>query len=135
MIIRLALPYPPTVNNLYRNGAKGRFKTSGYKAWEAKCRGHADILRHVEEKTPGGVRMSFSDPIPTIAGPYTITYTAQRPDRRRRDIGNLEKACSDMLQALGVIRDDCDCERMTIQWAPGEPVGKSAEILVEITPA
>jgi len=52
-----------------------------------------------------------------INGKYAITITAARPDNRKRDLGNLEKSVSDLLQSCGVIRDDCDAEMILLRWA------------------
>lgn len=39
-----------------------------------------------------------------------------RPDKRRRDLGNCEKAPVDMLVTYGVLKDDSLIERLTLQW-------------------
>jgi Holliday junction resolvase RusA-like endonuclease len=46
---------------------------------------------------------------------------AVRPDKRKRDIGNLEKAISDILQASNVIVDDCLCEDLHMKWVKEGP--------------
>ena len=56
-----------------------------------------------------------------IKGKYTLLIEAVRPDKRRRDIGNLEKAISDILQAAEVIEDDCLCEDLHLRWVPDGP--------------
>jgi Holliday junction resolvase RusA-like endonuclease len=52
-----------------------------------------------------------------IRGPYVLSITAHRPDRRKRDIGNLEKIVSDTLTKAGVIEDDSLCEAIISTWA------------------
>jgi crossover junction endodeoxyribonuclease RusA len=118
-MITLSLPYPPSSNRLWRAANGRNIKSAEYRKWEKASIAHL---------IPEGRLW------PVVSGPYSIVYTAQRPDNRRRDIANIEKAASDMLQNLGVIADDCNCQSVTVQWASGEPVGKSALVHVEITP-
>lgn len=115
--VTLSLPYPPSANRLWRAVNGRNVKSAEYRRWEKLCRSAVYLNSRV------------------VTGPYAVTYTAERPDRRRRDIANIEKAASDVLQDLGFIVDDCDCQRVTVQWAPGEPVGKGARVHVEIVPA
>jgi len=64
-----------------------------------------------------------------IKGEYTLDVQAKKPDKRRRDIGNLEKAVSDILQATGVIEDDCLCQDLRMRWVDFGP-----EFLITIRP-
>lgn len=93
------LPYPPSINRLYRS-INGR-----------------SILSKVG-------RDYYRDVVPiaeasglNIRGPYVLLITAHRPDRRKRDIGNLEKIVSDTLTKAGVIEDDSLCEVIISRWA------------------
>lgn len=101
-MIRLDLPYPPSVNSAYANGGnrRGRHKTAEYKAWEQL----AGVC--VKDRHRAGVSV-----------PYSLYIGAARPDRRRRDIGNIEKCVSDFLVAHGVVKDDCLAERITVEWS------------------
>jgi Holliday junction resolvase RusA-like endonuclease len=56
-----------------------------------------------------------------ITGKYTLEIVAVRPDKRRRDLGNLEKAVSDLLQKIKVIQDDYLCEDIRLRWAKSGP--------------
>jgi crossover junction endodeoxyribonuclease RusA len=100
-MIRLSLPFPVSVNNLYANGRKGRYKTDKYLAWCAE----ASI----------GIKDSHRQGIAA----YSLAICLRRPDKRRRDLGNFEKAISDLLVAHGVIADDSGCERLTMHWDHG----------------
>lgn len=51
-----------------------------------------------------------------VTGRYKLLVEAQRPDKRRRDIGNLEKPLSDLLVSLGTVEDDCLAEEITLRW-------------------
>ena len=54
-------------------------------------------------------------------GHYQLTIEAVRPDKRRRDIDNLIKAVSDVLQDTGLIEDDCLCQEVTAKWVKEGP--------------
>lgn len=105
-MIRLELPFPPTVNNLFINAAKGRgrFPSPQYKLWR-KIAGEMILAqgRH------------------SIRGRVTLSIAIARPDRRRRDISNLIKAVEDLLVEMGVIEDDSLVERLSIQWIEAGP--------------
>src|ERR1700744_389751 len=84
----IALPPPPSVNNLFTNdGKRGRRISKHYKAWRDQA--GWQLVR----QRPG-----------CIKGRYALEIYVQA--NARADIGNLEKACSDLLQAHGVIEDD-----------------------------
>lgn len=95
---------PPSVNNLYANGPKGRFRTAKYAAW-LELSGH---------------ELNRQKPAP-IVGPYEIAMTFARA-RAGSDLGNREKAASDLLVKHGVIQDDRLAERITLAWGDGPGV-------------
>lgn len=57
----------------------------------------------------------------SISGKYTLEIAAVKPDKRRRDLGNLEKAVSDLLQKIEVIDDDYLCQDIHLYWAKSGP--------------
>ncbi len=116
-MIVLHMPYPPTSNHNTTVVNGRRIMSPKYRAW-----------RREAEMT---VRLSARGQ--SIAGPYTIEYVADRPDRRRRDIENLPKSLGDALQEAGVIRDDADCQASLVRWAAPDPVALPI-IRVTITP-
>ena len=68
-----------------------------------------------------------------VTGPYKLTILAVRPDKRRRDLGNLEKAVSDILVSVGIIEDDSLCEWLEIKWVQeGPPCAVHVETIGEI---
>jgi crossover junction endodeoxyribonuclease RusA len=115
--ISLSLPYPPSGNN-QRAIFNGRLISSrAYRFWTKRA---LEDIAAVHER-------------PTITGPYSLTIVARRPDRRRRDIANLEKCVSDSLVKAGVISDDCNAERITLMWST-EPPDRSARVIVRVQP-
>lgn len=113
-MIRVTLPYPPTVNNLYANGAKGRYRTPNYDAWLT----HAGL--ECNRQRPG-----------CLDGGYHLKITAERPDRRARDIDNLIKPVSDLLKKQGVITDDSKAQSVLAEWDLGTP-SKAAVVHVSV---
>ena len=113
-MIRLILPYPPSVNRLWRATKTGRvYSSPKYKEW----RGHA--LWAIKEQCR----------TLRVTGMYKMTLLAVRPDRRKRDIGNLEKAVSDVLTAAQVVEDDSLCGWIDMRW-----VEKGPECLIIVEP-
>jgi len=103
-MIQLDLPVPPSTNKLYRNvPSVGRVKTKDYKSWEKV----------------GGLSI-ISQGRPSIDGKYSISIRVH-PDATKADIGNLEKPISDLLQMMGVIKNDRDCQKMVIFWSRNLP--------------
>jgi crossover junction endodeoxyribonuclease RusA len=56
-----------------------------------------------------------------VSGAYKLTILAVKPDKRRRDLGNLEKAVSDILVTTEVVEDDNLCEWLEIRWVENGP--------------
>lgn len=116
-MIFVTLPFPPTSNH-NNMPVRGRLiKSPEYRAWRTAAEWSA------RSQMQG----------PPILGPYSIVYTAQRPDNRRRDIENLTKSLSDALQGAGIIADDCHCQRSLIEWDVGPNV-KDPTVAIRITP-
>lgn len=96
----LVLPFPPTANNLFAGKAR-RFPSKAYKDWQDEA---ARIL-------------TMQAPLPRFDGPVSVTMSFGRPDKRKRDLANLEKATTDQLVKAGVLADDSLIERLTMQWS------------------
>ena len=106
-MLKIILPFPPSVNRLWRisKGGGGMHRSEKYTDW----RNHAlwALVGQCKGKR--------------IEGPYTMILEAVRPDKRRRDLGNLEKAVSDILQDAKLIDGDHLCEEMTLRWVDKGP--------------
>lgn len=101
-MISLSLPYPPTTNNLYRNTrGKGRVKTQRYLTW-LRAAGNEVLMQRQKP----------------IAGYVVLNIQLGKPDKRKRDLSNLIKACEDLLVQHGLIEDDSMVAKLTIQWNP-----------------
>ena len=97
--ININLPWPPSVNSLYRINRRSRIfkskKAVDYTAtvgWTLKRAGFE------------GFGMSRVE----------IDILACPPDRRKRDLDNIQKALLDSLQEAGLFKDDCQVDKITI---------------------
>jgi Holliday junction resolvase RusA-like endonuclease len=108
------LPFPPSVNHLFAGGKNGgRFTSKRYKEWQDMAyimllSQPARMNRHTE--------------------PVQVTYLFTPPDKRLRDVLNLEKAASDLLVKHLVLADDSLIHRGIIEWYPHE---HAATIIIE----
>ena len=84
------LPFPPSSNNLFINVRRGRIRSSKYAEWAAEAGWELKRQR-----------------APELKGPVSLFYQLQDGrDKRKRDLGNLEKAVTDLLVEYGVIEAD-----------------------------
>lgn len=108
MTITFTLPFPPSVNGLWANGKSGRYRTQQYDSW-------------IQE---AGWELKRQHPA-KIKGPVTLHYVFQdAKDKRKRDLGNLEKATTDLLVEHRIIEaDDCSIvRRINLAWGEVEGV-------------
>ena len=63
-------------------------------------------------------------------GRLEVRVTVCPPDKRRRDLDNVQKALLDALAKGGAYRDDSQIDRLVVERGPVTPGGK---VLVEIT--
>lgn len=103
MMLDLELPYPPSVNHYWRRvGARTLISRRGRAFRQTVC----SIL------ATRGVR--------PLDGPLAVEVTIHPPDKRRRDIDNVQKALLDALQHGGAYGDDSQIVRLTIE--KGDPL-------------
>lgn len=100
MLIRL--DYPPSVNRIWRNNGRGKvYKPGPVVAWANKA--------SWQVKAATGARKP-------LEGPVAVKIIAHRPDKRKRDVANLEKLVCDALQVGGLVTDDSQI-RPALRWA------------------
>jgi Holliday junction resolvase RusA-like endonuclease len=86
--LKLIVPMPPSVNQLFANVPKrGRVATKRYTAW----------------RTEAGLRLNVQRP-PRIEGPVELQYSIGSDTRA--DLGNTEKALTDLLVSANIIEGD-----------------------------
>jgi crossover junction endodeoxyribonuclease RusA len=114
---RLTLPFPPSVNRLYRAVGGRSILSETYRAWRAEA---GTLLMAQRPKK--------------MTGPVSVTVELKPRDKRRRDIDNCGfKAVLDLLVTMRIIEaDDNTCVReITGRWVDaGQPctvIVRSAE--------
>jgi len=96
----LSLPFtPPSLNNLFVNGKKGRFKSPEYRTWQTRA---CLALR----KQSGW----------HVAGPINVRLTFNRR-QTRADLDNMIKPTLDLLMAAGRISDDRNVRRLEAEFS------------------
>jgi crossover junction endodeoxyribonuclease RusA len=119
-VIELCLPYPPSVNAMWRTPRTGplagrtMLSQEGRKYREAA--GNAVVL----QRCPG------IEPSARLQ----VEIEARMPDRRKRDLDNLPKAILDALTHAGVWADDGQIDDLRV-WRSPKLTG---EVIVRITP-
>lgn len=104
MIKLTKIPTPPSTNTLFANiPGKGRIKSDRYRTW----------------RNAAGWEVQAQKPA-RIKGPVHLTYTYEE-GATRADLGNLEKAATDMLVDLGIIDGDGPkvVRSIKLQWGAG----------------
>lgn len=105
--IVLDLPYPPSVNKIWRSSAALSANRVHLSPSYVKWKNEADGLLMT---TPGWQRMRLS-------GPFTIEIDLCPPTKYPRgDLDNRIKATLDYLERVNVIVNDRLCLRLTAQW-------------------
>lgn len=96
-MIELELPFPPSVNHYYRRvGPRTLISREGRRFREKVC-----ALLAV-----AGVR--------PLTGTLRVEIDVYPPDRRRRDLDNLQKGLLDALEHGGAYRDDSQIVKLAI---------------------
>jgi crossover junction endodeoxyribonuclease RusA len=105
-MIRLELPYPPSVNHYYgRNGKRTFIKAPGLRYREK-------IMGALWRCLTKGKNVS---PEP-LDGDLAVEIIIYPPDKRKRDMDNVKKALFDALQHAGLYYDDNQiCDDHTIR--------------------
>ena len=97
-MIELELPYPPSVNHYYRRvGPRTLISRAG---------------RAFRKKVCAVVAAAGVGP---LVGRLRIEVEVYPPDRRRRDIDNVQKALLDALEHGGAYRDDSQIVKLEIE--------------------
>lgn len=115
-MIRLTLPYPPSVNRYWRS-VNGRVLIAA-----AGRRYRTDVELVMRMAGYRGVGPS----------PVNVAITVHVPDQRRRDIDNILKAPLDALTHAGLWDDDSQVEALSIRKAGMDRTRPRLEI--EVTP-
>ena len=115
-MIVFTLPKPPSTNRLYKRllvrnkaGHMRRPRTKEYEKWRELAGWMIIEQRSKQDKK--------------IEGNYKMTFTLEPCGL---DLGNAEKACSDLLQSMGIIDNDKFAREINMRW--GEVKGCRIEL-------
>lgn len=110
----LDLPFPVSVNAVWRHNAQRTYRSPRYTKWLKE----ANILWLAQKRG-----------IQNIHGEYHLEIFLSPPDKRQRDLGNMEKILSDFAQKAGVIDNDHLCRKLTIQYGSKEEAPLGARMI------
>lgn len=103
-MIRLSLPWPPSVNRIWRHPTKGR--NAGRHLLSEEGRQYRQAVQNTV--------LNQLRALPRLSGRLSICIVVNPPDRRRRDLDNLQKAILDGLMHAGVYLDDSQADDLRI---------------------
>ena len=113
-MLELELPYPPSINHYWRRvGAKTLISKEGRQF-------RADVEA-----------ILFPRRLKPLTGELIVEVDVYPPDKRRRDIDNVQKSLFDALEYAGVYENDSQIKRLTIERFERVDGGKA---LVRIRP-
>ena len=100
-MIRLEIPFPVSMNRLWRAAKGGKvYRSSEYTSWKQEA-SWAIVAQYRGRK---------------LLGPFKLTMLVVPPDKRHRDLDNLFKASLDALASAGVIENDRFCRWIEARW-------------------
>jgi len=111
--MNLTLPFPPSVNTYYAT-------VNGRRVLSSKGREYKKTVAFMVGKTE------------KLKGRLGIGVELFMPDKRRRDIDNVQKALFDALQHAGVYEDDSQIDFIAVRRAGVEKGGRCEVEIVEI---
>lgn len=117
--LTFTLPWPPSVNRLWRSPNRGPL--AGRTLLSREGRSYRSLV--------SGAVLEQGRP-ESLPGRLSVNIIANPPDRRRRDLDNIFKAVLDGLTHAGVIADDGDIDRLEITRSA---VVKGGCLIVRIT--
>jgi Holliday junction resolvase RusA-like endonuclease len=99
--VSLDLPFPPSVNRLWRSTKDGKhYRSPRYQTWFQAAG------LEINRQRPG-----------RVSGQFSVLLQLGRPDRRSRDLDNLMKPVLDLLQHHGVIDNDSLAQHVSVHWS------------------
>jgi crossover junction endodeoxyribonuclease RusA len=107
--MNLSLPYPPSMNHYWRRA--GRF---------------IHISREGREFRANVTKLLAKQHIDPMLGRLAVRIHLQPPDRRRRDIDNVQKPLLDALQHGGAYEDDCQIDWLLTERGEKTPGGSTS---------
>lgn len=113
--VQIVLPWPPSINHYWGSRGKGRFLKKEARAFREQV---GWLAKHHDTFGTRRLRMEI---------------VAYPPDRRCRDLDNMQKAPIDALMHAGMFKDDSQIDYLAIERGPVRKADPC--ILVTITEA
>ena len=107
-MIKLNLPWPPSWNHIYGIGKGKVYKKKAAHEFAVEVR-----LAIAKKRGWEGFGSSRVE----------VDIQAYPPDRRKRDLDNIQKILLDSLQSAGIYKEDCQVDKITISRGPVVPEG------------
>lgn len=116
MEIKVTLPWPPSVNRIWRRGRGRTYRDPKYVAWikeagwvvrAAKCR--------------------------KVLGKFDMTLILIPPDKRLHDADNRIKAVLDLLQSMELIENDSLLRRLEVEKRDPDTIGRACVHVRSVT--
>jgi crossover junction endodeoxyribonuclease RusA len=110
-VVTLELPYPPSVNSIWRHGRGRSYLDKKYEGW--KLEALSAFRKQKKEQTVGT----------PIKGAFEVFMTFSEQERKwNSDLDNRIKATMDALQDFKLIENDSKCQKLTATWGPVDGV-------------
>ena len=119
-MISLTLPYPPSVNHYWRHVPnRGTLISKEGREYRIGVIGEIMLIKHLH---------NFP-----LEGRLAVLIHATMPDRRKRDIENIQKALLDSLEHAGVYLDDSQIDDLRIIRCGVDPEKKgNVDVIISV---
>ena len=111
----LILPYPPSVNSMYRTFRGRMIISKPGRIW----------MKIAVAGAKGDCNGWF------VSGACSLAIRAYLPDNRRRDLDNLLKPLQDCITHAGIWKDDCQVKDLRITHCGVDKVHPRCELTIE----
>ena len=119
MRIQLDLPFPPSVNRLWRQTHGRVYLNPRYVKWKK----HADAYLLMQMRNL---------PVKRITGNYSLTTLLVKPDNKHRDLNNFStKAIEDFLVSRKLIDDDSLCQESRSKWVTTNEAPIGCRVIIQ----
>jgi len=115
-MINFELPFPPSINHLWRRVGNRTLLSKHGRAYRARV---CALLRGMKP----------------LSGNLSVAIDMYPPDRRRRDVDNIQKSLLDALMHGGAYHDDSQISKLTIERREVFPGGKVMVRIDQYAPA
>jgi Holliday junction resolvase RusA-like endonuclease len=116
--IVLDVPFPPSVNHIWRRSPKRVFRSARYERWM--------------KRADAAVMAAKQYPRRKIIGHFEAHILLDR-DAGHGDLDNRIKAVLDWTQSRDIILDDKDCQSLRIEWCDHDQAPQGCRVILRST--